>query len=114
LLVCTAVTGGFANLHSQAGVDSLPHVTLSVWCGFSVWALWDGVRSKSSLRTSSAQSGLTVNILVLCAGALCLSRQLLVAYLCLPLLSEVHSLLMRIRTVAVSRGGIICLCRGGG
>ena len=61
------------------------------------------VCSKSSLRTSSAQSGLTVNILVLCAGALCLSRQLLVAYLCLPLLSEVHSLLMRIRAVAVRR-----------
>ena len=100
LLVCAAVTGGFSDLHSQAAVDSLPHVTLSMWCGFSVWALWDGVRSKSSLRTSPAHSGLTVNILVLCAGAVCLSRQLLVAYLCLPLLSEVHSLLMRVRTIA--------------
>jgi len=36
-----------------------------------------------------AQSGFAVNTLALCAGVMCLSRQLLVAYLCLPLVSEV-------------------------
>jgi len=99
LLLVAAITGGFSDLSAQTEVSSTTHMTLSLWCGFSMWALWDGVRSKSTLRTP-AQSGFAVNTLALCAGVMCLSRQLLVAYLCLPLVSEVHSLLMHIRTIS--------------
>jgi len=101
LLLVAWATGGFQNLHAASPVDSVVHVTLSIWCGFCVWALWDGVRSRSSLRTSQAQSALGVNVLALCVGVICLSRQLLVAYLCLPLISEFHSVFMHLRSLAV-------------
>jgi len=77
LMFVAWATGGFNNLHAASPVDSVVHATLSIWCGFCVWALWDGVRSRSSLRTSQAQSALGLNILALCAGVICLSKQLL-------------------------------------
>ena len=105
MLLQALVSGAFADLSARPPVASVPHLTLSLWCGYSVWVLWDSVRSKRVISSTSrvnAPSNMTllINTLALSTGMLCLGRQLLVSYLCLPLVSEVSSSFSAALTVA--------------
>eukprot|EP00290_Baffinella_frigidus_P006560 CAMPEP_0180119682 /NCGR_PEP_ID=MMETSP0986-20121125/2117_1 /TAXON_ID=697907 /ORGANISM="non described non described, Strain CCMP2293" /LENGTH=1139 /DNA_ID=CAMNT_0022058709 /DNA_START=62 /DNA_END=3481 /DNA_ORIENTATION=+ len=76
--------------------SSTSNALLSIWCGFSVWALFDGVRTRLGLRESAARSGMVVSTIALCCASVCLAKQFLVPYVCLALVGEFHSFFMHL------------------
>jgi hypothetical protein len=115
MLFQALISGAFADLSARPPVVSVPHLTLSLWCGYSVWVLWDSVRSKRVISSTSrvgAPSNMTllINTLALSTGMLCLGRQLLVSYLCLPLVSEVSSNIIQLLGRPHSCRGCPCFC----
>ncbi|EKX37689.1 hypothetical protein GUITHDRAFT_165417 [Guillardia theta CCMP2712] len=98
LLLVGFFVSSFSNpFRSDAG--QVCNLLLSMTCGFSIWSLFDGIKNRANVR-SSARSGVAGSTIALCCGVICLAKQLLVPYICLTLLSEVHSLLMHALDIA--------------
>jgi hypothetical protein len=87
-----------------AAPGAASNALLALWCGFSVWALFDGVRSRVGLRESAAKSGMAASTVALCCASVCLAKQLLVPYVALVLVSEVHSFFMHLLDLAALLG----------